>query len=109
LMKGRAEMLHQDTRAAINLVEAAFPHDAGVREARRMFTRAVSAQHYDENLIVLKYLDLVQAVASAVGYGDAIDRFDIESGYYPKAMGLLDEAALSEAAAKIGKNKPDKD
>lgn len=104
LMKGRAEILAADTRAAINLVEAAFPHDKPVRVARRLFTRAFTSPSYDEKLIVTRYLDLVQAVAVAVGYGENIDRFDVESGYYPKAMGVLDEAALREAAAKIAQH-----
>lgn len=101
LMKGRAEMLSSDTRAAINLVEAAFTKDPKVRGARRSFTKAANTLPYDEKLIVEAYLALVEAVSCAAGYGDHIDRFDIESGYYPRAMGLLDEAALAEAAAKI--------
>lgn len=101
LMKGRAEIVHQDTRAAINLCEAAFPQDSKVRAARRMFTKASGADPFDSNALVQSYLALVEAVTDAVGLGDQIDRFDIESGYYPRALGMMDEAALAEAAARI--------
>ncbi|MGE8136015.1 hypothetical protein ACQKO5_20635 [Novosphingobium subterraneum] len=40
-------------------------------------------------------------MAIAVGLGDKIDRFDIESDYYPKASGKLDEAAIADAERKI--------
>ena len=101
LMKGRAEIMAQDTRAAINLVEAAFPKCPGVRSARRMFTKSATAQPFSSESMVVSYLDLVLKVACAVGYEADIDRFDVESGYYPTALGLLDEAALAEAMRRI--------
>lgn len=101
LMKGRAEMAAQDTRAAINLCEAAFPRDARVRSARRMFTKAASAKPFDGMAMAAAYFEIVEAVTAAIGLGEEIDKFDIESGYYPQALALLDEAALAEAAAKL--------
>lgn len=66
-----------------------------------MFTKASGADPFDSNALVQSYLALVEAVTDAVGLGDQIDRFDIESGYYPRALGMIDEAALAEAAARI--------
>jgi len=43
----------------------------------------------------------VQQVSDAVGYGADIDRFDVESGYYPRVLGLIDEANIAEALQKI--------
>lgn len=104
LMKGRAEIMAQDTRAALNLVEAAFPKHHGVRSARRMFTKAANAQPFVSEVMARAYLDLVQQVSNAVGYEADIDRFDVESGYYPRALGLLDEAAIAEAMRKIAEH-----
>lgn len=101
LMKGRSEIVHPDTRAAINLCEAAFPDDPRVRAARRMFTKASLADPFDHDGFVKAYLSLLESVTVAVGLGDKIDRFDIESGYYPKALGILDEAAIADASAKL--------
>lgn len=103
LMKGRSEMLNQDTRAAINLIEAAFPNEPEVRAKRRMFTKAANAQPFESSALVEAYLSLLEAVTRAVGLNSQINRFDIESGYYPRALGILDEAAISEAMAKIAK------
>jgi hypothetical protein len=104
LMKGRNELLNADTRAAINLVEVAFPHDAGVRNARRMFTRAATAQPFDPDQLIARHLDLIAEVARALGLQDAIDRFDIESGYYPQALGRMDAAALADAESKLAQS-----
>lgn len=104
LMKGRKEILALDTRAAINLVEAAFPDESRVRNARRMFTKAADAKPFDAEAFVVAFLDLVQEVSIAVGLGDKIDRFDIESGYYPEALGKLDEAAIVDAELKLSKS-----
>lgn len=101
LMKGRQEILAQETRGAINLVEAAFPDHPKVRNARRMFTKAANAQPFDATSFVLAFSDMVQEVANAVGLGDKIDRFDIESGYYPAVLGKIDEAAIADAELKI--------
>jgi hypothetical protein len=101
LMKGRAEIVAVDTRAAINLAEAAFPTDHQVRAARRLFTKAASANPFVPGDLANAYMSLLEAVTNAVGLGEKIDRFDLESGYYPEALGRLDEAALAEALAKI--------
>ena len=101
LMKGRSEIANVDSRAAINLVEAAFPNDAAVRTAKRLFTRAADAQPFDAERLARCYLDLIAAVANAVDLGDVIDRADIEAGYYPVGLGKLDAAALLEAEKKL--------
>lgn len=101
LMKGRKEILASDTRAAINLVEAAFPDHPKVRNARRMFTKAANATPFNADVFVQAFTELVQEVTVAVGLGDRIDRFDIESGYYPEALGKMDEAAIAEAELKL--------
>lgn len=104
LMKGRSEILQPDTRAAINLVEVAFPKAQKVRAARRMFTKAATAQPFDSQILVQSYLGLVSSVTEAVGLGDDIDQFDIESGYYPQVLSMMDEAAIAEATAKIAQH-----
>lgn len=101
LMKGRSEIVAIDTRAAINLVEIAFPHNARVRDARRMFTKAANRQPFDSLYLFGCFNDLIEAVAEAVGLSEAINRFDIESGYYPEGLGKLDAAALHDAEVKL--------
>lgn len=104
LMKGRKEILAQDTRAAINLVEVAFADVPKVRNARRMFTKAANASPFDAVVFLQAFTDLVQEVSVAVGLGDKIDRFDIESGYYPEVLSKIDAAALAEAEQKLAQN-----
>jgi hypothetical protein len=106
LMKGRNELASLDTRAAINLVEVAFPNDTKVRNARRMFTKAASAQPFQAERLIECFNSLIQAVAEAVGLGEAINRFDIESGYYPEVLGKLDAAALHDAEMKLAVQGP---
>jgi hypothetical protein len=101
LMKGRQEIMNADSRAAINLVEVAFHDDPKVRNARRMFTKAATAEPFDAEQLIARYLDLIASVAGALGLGDSIDRFDIESGYYPTALGKIDEAAIADAEKKL--------
>lgn len=103
LMKGRQEIMAPDTRAAINLVEVAFPNSPQVRNARRMFTKAANAKPFDAVSFVNAFGNLVQEVTNAIGLAEYIDRFDIESGYYPEVLGKLDEAAIVEAEAKISR------
>ena len=102
LMKGRSEILAPDSRAAINLVEVAFPDNADVRNARRMFTVAARARPFDANQMVKSYFDLIESVSKAIGA--SVDRFDIESGYYPEALGKIDEAAVADAEMKLALN-----
>lgn len=104
LMKGRSEILNQDTRAAINLVEAAFPKVPKVRAARRMFTKTAAADPFDAQAMIQAYIRLVEAVAEAVGLGDDVDQFDLESGYYPRVLGMMDEAAIADATAKLAQH-----
>jgi hypothetical protein len=104
LMKGRSEILSLDSRTALNLVEVAFPTDKAVRNARRLFTKAAQANPFSADNLVASYLSLIEVVAHAVGMED-IDRFDIESGYYPEALSRLDEAAIIEAERKIAEAK----
>lgn len=101
LMKGRREILAPDSRSAINLVEVAFPNDSKVRDARRMFSKYASATPFNADDLIKSYYDLIEAVAEAVDLKDQIKRFDIENGYYPDAIGKLDEAAIMEAEHKL--------
>jgi hypothetical protein len=66
-----------------------------------MFTKAATAEPFDAEQLIARYLDLIASVAGALGLGDSIDRFDIESGYYPTALGKIDEAAIADAEKKL--------
>ncbi|WP_334655698.1 DUF6680 family protein [Sphingomonas panaciterrae] len=103
LMRCRAEILNPEARAAINSVDVAFAAHAEVRDARRLFFEAVSQQPVNSERIIERYHGLIETVARALGLGSIITGFDVRAGYYPTAIGRLDEAALAEAEEKIAR------
>ncbi|RNJ63853.1 MAG: hypothetical protein EDM03_05670 [Porphyrobacter sp. IPPAS B-1204] len=110
LMKCRSQLLHQDALAALNLVDVAFSDVPAVREAYRSFHDATGEDPSSAEKIIERYHALIDKVSQAVGMADQISVSDIRAGYYPLALGRLDEAALAEAEAKIAnaKTKPSK-
>jgi hypothetical protein len=103
LMKCRSQILHRDALDAINLVDVAFPDDVSVRSARKSFTAATLEVPHHPIKIVERYHALIDKVATAVGFGPCIGPSDIQSGYYPTALGRMDEAAIVEAEDKIAR------
>lgn len=104
LMKCRRQLLHQEALAALNLVDVAFSDVQPVREAYRSFHNATLEDPGSPEKIIERYHTLIDKVADAVGMSGEIGIQDIQSGYYPTALGRLDEAALIEAEAKIAKS-----
>lgn len=108
LMKCRSQLLHPDALAALNLVDVAFSDVPSVREAYRSFHEATLEDPSIPEKIIERYHVLIDKVSQAVGMSDQITVSDIRSGYYPAAVGKLDEAALADAEVKIAsaKKKP---
>jgi hypothetical protein len=103
LMKGRSAMLHQDTLAAINLLDVAFIDSPDVRAARLNFMQAAGSEPFSSERLVERFHALIIAVVRDMGLSAKITPADIQMGYYPRAMGRLDEAALAEAEEKIAR------
>lgn len=101
LMRCRAEILNPEARAAINSVDVAFAGHDDVRNARRLFFEAASQQPVNSERIIERYHVLIETVARAVDLGSSLTGFDVRAGYYPTALGRLDELALAEAEEKI--------
>ena len=101
LLKNRSELLHPDARAAINLVDLAFPRDSGVRNARDLFIRA--SIESDATNIVERYHALIEAVVRAMNFSQHLTGFDVRAGYYPEAIQRLDAAAIADAEEKIAR------
>lgn len=105
LMKCRSQILHQDALTAVNLVDVAFSDVPSVRAAYRSFHEATGEDPSSPEKIIERYHVLIDKVSQAVGMSEQISVSDIRSGYYPVALGRLDEAALAEAEAKIAFSK----
>jgi hypothetical protein len=101
LMRYRAELLAADARAAINLVDVAFDDQPEVRSARALFMEAAGQEPSVPTTIVERYHALIEAVARSLQL--PIDGKDVRLGYYPRAAGRLDEAAIADAEEKIAK------
>lgn len=108
LMKCRSQLLHADAIAALNLVDVAFSDVPAVREAYKSFIEATLEDPSNPAKIIERYHVLIDKVSQAVGMSDQISVSDIRSGYYPLALGKLDEAAIADAETKIAnaKKKP---
>lgn len=103
LMKCRSQILHPDAIAALNMIEVAFPDSHAVRAARKSFIAATLEEPSLPVKIIERYHVLIDKVAAEVGFGGTVGPSDIQSGYYPSALGRLDEAALAEAEEKIAR------
>lgn len=103
LMKCRREILNVDARAAINLADVAFADVAEVRVAQKLFFEATQALPPSPERIIERYYNLIEAVARAMDFGPAITGFDVRAGYYPEALGKLDDAAFAEAEEKLAR------
>jgi hypothetical protein len=103
LMRCRAEIVNVEARAAINLVDVAFPDNQEVRSARRLFFEAANSEPYNPERIIERYHALIEAVARATQLSPHITGFDVRAGYYPVAVSRMDEAALAEAEEKIAR------
>jgi hypothetical protein len=101
LVRGRKQLLHQDTISALNIVDVAFSDVPSVRGAHRLFVHATTSKTNEE--IVQAYHELTVEAARAIGLGDELSRADMLNGYYPIGLGQLDEAALAEAEEKIAR------
>lgn len=99
LLRGRKQLLHQDSVAALNIVDLAFADVPAVRNAHRVFVRTTFGGKPEE--IVSAYHVLILAAADAVGLGDTIGSDDLHNGYYPESFGMLDAAAMAEAEQKL--------
>ena len=113
LLKGRSALLHQDTLAAINLIDVAFIDAHAVRDARRNFIAAAGAEPFSADRLLERFHGIIIAVVREMGLSESITAADIQGGYYPRALGKMDEAALIDAEDKLAKraaiiSKPDK-
>lgn len=105
LMKGRSAIVHQDTLAAINLIDVAFLSSLDVRAARRNFMEAANLQPFSPERLVERFYALIVAVVREMGLSAEITPSDIQQGYYPVGLGRLDEAAFADAEAKLARRK----
>ncbi|WBH16840.1 DUF6680 family protein [Sphingomonas radiodurans] len=103
LMRCRNQLLHRDAIDAINLVDVAFADSQSVRQARKSFAEATFEEPSHPVKIVERYHALIDKVANEVGFGGNIGPSDIQSGYYPRGLGRLDEAAFADAEEKIAR------
>ena len=103
LLKGRSALMHQDTLAAINLIDFAFIDSPVVRDARRNFMVAASAEPFSAELLLERFHSLIVATVREVGLSSTITTADIQQGYYPQALTKIDEAALADAEEKIAR------
>lgn len=105
LMKGRSAIAHPDTLTAINLLDVAFVASPDVRAARRNFMEAANADPFSAERLVERFHAIIVAVVREMGLSAAITPADIQQGYYPIALGKIDEAALVDAEIKLAKRK----
>jgi hypothetical protein len=103
LMAYRSEILNPAARQAINTVDVAFADFPEVRDARRLFIDATNDKSSGSTVVVERYYALIEAVARAVALSHLISGYDVRAGYYPEAIGKLDQAALLEAEEKIAR------
>ena len=103
LMKSRNQILHREAIDALNLVDVVFADAQSVRRARKSFIEATLEEPSQPVKIVERYHALIDKVAAEVGFSGSIGPSDIQSGYYPRGLGKLDEAALAEAEEKIAR------
>jgi hypothetical protein len=103
LVKCRNEIMHHDARAAINMVDVAFEDVPGVVDARRLFIEASKRQPFDAVLMIERYHALIICVARAMGVSETLSGQDFRDGYYPEALGKIDEAAIIDAEEKIAR------
>lgn len=103
LMKCRAQILHVDAIAALNLIDVAFVDSTDVRTAYRSFMEAANCDPSQPTTIIERYYVIIEKIAHELGLADRITVFDVRAGYYPIALGRLDEAALAEAEEKIAR------
>lgn len=103
LLRCRKTLVHADALGALNMIDVAFHDCKAIREAHKSFIDATNAQPYSAQTIVERYHFLIDKIVQEMGFGDSISVFDIRNGYYPEALGRIDEAALADADEKIAK------
>lgn len=105
LMRCRNQIVHVDAVTALNLVDVAFIDAPQVREAWKHFLVATTAEPFVAVSVVERYHGIIHAIAREMELSDRISLTDIQSAYYSRAFGTLDEAALAEAEEKISRRK----
>lgn len=103
LMKCRNQIMHRDAIDALNVVDVVFSDSFAIREARRSFAAATLEEPSQPVKIVERYHALIEKVANEVGFSSVVSPADIQSGYYPRGLGQLDEAAFADAEEKIAR------
>ena len=101
LLRGRRQWFHQDTIAALNVVDFAFDDVPEVRSKYLLFVKQSTVGDADK--LVKAYQDLTVEVARALGYGETMTEADMRLGYYPEMLGKLDESALIDAEEKLAR------
>ena len=102
LLKGRSQLMHQDTIAALNVVDFVFHDEPDVRSSYRLFIEETYAGGADK--IIDRYRHLTASVAKSMGLGSTITEADMRLGYYPTALSKIDQAALADAEERIAKH-----
>ena len=103
LLKGRTALVHQDTLAAINLMDVAFLRSPDVRAARNNFMQAAAAEPFSSERLLERFHAMIIAVVREMGLSSDITPADVQLGYYPRLLGQMDEAAIAEAEEKIAR------
>jgi hypothetical protein len=114
LVKGRRQLMHADTIAALNLLDIAFIDAPEIREAWRGFVDASERKPFEANLLVERYNTILASCSRHLGLYDRLTAEDLRLGYYPEGLGKMDQAAFTEAedrlaraaAAKMVTNQP---
>lgn len=103
LMARRNQLLHHEAITALNLVDVAFMDVSEVRTAYRSFVEASREKPFNAVRLYERYHALIEKVAVEMGFSNKVTPFDIRAGYYPEALGKMDEAALVEAEEKLAR------
>jgi hypothetical protein len=104
-MQNRAKIAGPDAVSALNVIDVVYCDSQDVRDAWRHFKAATVVDPISVEKIVERYLSLVEKMSRDLGLSRSISVADIESSYYPKALGHMDEAAYWEAQDKIRRDK----
>lgn len=102
LLRGRRQLFHSDTIAALNVVDFAFDDVPAVRSKYRLFIDQTTSGNPEG--VVKAYQDLTVEVARALGFGETMTEADMRLGYYPELLGKLDASAIAEAEEKIARH-----
>lgn len=102
LMQYRAQILNPNAVGSLNLIDVVFVDCPEVRLAWRHFHEAtMSGADFSSERVRERYLAIIEKIARNLGLSEAITISDIQSSYYPRGLGEVDEAAFLEVQDKL--------